>query len=293
MENRVTDTYRYVRIITPLPAAWLLLAIITITVRRGEILDSISDYYGGPLRDVLVGALMACGLGMVAYKGRSKLEDYALNFAGVNAFFVALVSNSFPSLLETTRVAERAHVPVLVGSEVLLQNLKISVATLLLTALVFVVLDYRFMHWTEFRMSEQTPMGNILVLASWAGEIIMAVFVALMVLGVESVAGASIFTVVHFGAAALLVVNLSFAAASHAFPIQLRTAEDAPGGSDTVQRTFRIITGLMWAGIVVGGFLMVRHTPYATLGTEFSEILLFIAFWVVAARTEWQRDRQP
>jgi hypothetical protein len=33
---------------------------------------------------------MASGVGMIAYKGRSKLEDYALNFAGVNAFFVAL-----------------------------------------------------------------------------------------------------------------------------------------------------------------------------------------------------------
>jgi hypothetical protein len=293
MEVRVTDTYRYVRIITPLPAAWLLIAIVTITIRRGEILDSISDYYGGPLRDVLVGALMACGLGMVAYKGRSKVEDYALNFAGVNAFFVALVSNSFPTLLETTRVAERAHVPVLVGSEVLLQNLKISVATLLLTALVFVVLDYRFMHWTEFHLDEQTRVGNILVLVSWAGEIALGVFVALMVFGVESIAGASIFTVVHFGAAALLVVNLSFAAASHAFPLTLRTAEDAPAGSDTVQQTFRVITGLMWAGIVVGGVLMVRHTPYATLGTEVAEILLFIAFWVVAARTEWQRDGTP
>ena len=45
-----------------------------------------------------------------AYKGQSKLEDYALNFAGFNAFLVALVPNSFPDLLTQALDAERAGV---------------------------------------------------------------------------------------------------------------------------------------------------------------------------------------
>jgi len=108
---RPVETYRYLRLITPLPAIWLLLAIATVAVVRHQFLDSISDYYGGPLRDVFVGTLMASAVGMIAYKGRSKLEDYALNFAGVNAFIVALVSNSFQGLLDAARATEGAPRP--------------------------------------------------------------------------------------------------------------------------------------------------------------------------------------
>ncbi len=76
-QDRARGTYRYVRIVATLPAVWLLLAIAVVWVMRGVVFDSISDYYGGPLRDVFVGALMARGICMVAYKGQSKLEDYA------------------------------------------------------------------------------------------------------------------------------------------------------------------------------------------------------------------------
>jgi len=43
---RPVETYRYLRLITPLPAIWLLLAIATVAVVRHQFLDSISDYYG-------------------------------------------------------------------------------------------------------------------------------------------------------------------------------------------------------------------------------------------------------
>jgi len=284
---RPVETYRYLRLITPLPAVWLLLAIAMVAVVRHQFLDSISDYYGGPLRDVFVGTLMASGVGMIAYKGRSKLEDYALNFAGVNAFFVALVSNSFQGLLDAARTAV-ADGAVAASSSELLQNLWISVATFLVLLAVFVIADSRLMHWTRFRWSQQTRATNVLIVISWVGELVLLLVVAFMLVGLETIGGRSIFSVIHFMAASLLIVNLSFAAASHAFPAKLRRDRiDAPAASLPVRRTFIAITAAMWLGLAVGIPLVLAGMPYSVLVVEVWEILLFIAFWLVATRTEW------
>jgi hypothetical protein len=292
-DPRAGQTYRYLRLITPLPAVWLLLAIVAVALAQQRFLDSISDYYGGPLRDVFVGALMASGIGMIAYKGRSKLEDYALNFAGANAFFVALVSNSFQDLLDATRALEDGRGPVassagFASSAELLQNLRISMATLVVVLAAFVLVDSAFMGWTRFRWNEQTPTTNALIVISWCGEIVLVVLVLSMLVGLETVVGWSIFSVIHFTAAALLIVNLSFAAASHAFPGRLRRDQvDAPPASAPVRRAFITITSLMWLGLLVGVPLILVGTPYSVLGVEVWEIILFIAFWVVATRSEW------
>jgi hypothetical protein len=284
---RPVETYRYLRLITPLPAVWLLLAIAMVAVVRHQFLDSISDYYGGPLRDVFVGTLMASGVGMIAYKGRSKLEDYALNFAGVNAFFVALVSNSFQGLLDAARTAV-ADGAVAASSSELLQNLWISVATFLVLLAVFVIADSRLMHWTRFRWSQQTRATNVLIVISWVGELVLLLVVAFMLVGLETIGGRSIFSVIHFMAASLLIVNLSFAAASHAFPAKLRRDRiDAPAASLPVRRTFIVVTAAMWLGLAVGIPLVLAAVPYSVLVVEVWEILLFIAFWLVATRTEW------
>jgi hypothetical protein len=66
-----------------LPPVFLFLATIAEAVDRHAWRDSISDSYAGPVRDVFVGALMSAGVCMIAYKSRSKLEDYALNFRGL------------------------------------------------------------------------------------------------------------------------------------------------------------------------------------------------------------------
>jgi len=285
----IPDTYRYVRLITPLPAIWLLLAIAAVAIWRHEVLDSISDYYGGPLRDVFVGTLMASAVGMIAYKGHSKLEDYALNFAGVNAFFVALVSNSFPALLDAARVAEGKPGGDPVASKQLLENLKLATLTLLVVGVVFVLLDNLLMHWTRFSLREQTTLTGVLVVISWVAELVLLAMVAGMLLGMEVVAGRSMFSLIHFVAAALLVVNLSFAAASHGFPSSLRKpGVDAPEGSQPVQRSFRLVTLLMWGGLLVGGICIGNGAHYAVIATEVWEIILFVVFWVVATRTEWE-----
>lgn len=288
LEDRSRQTYRYVRIIVVLPAVWLLLSIATVWIFRGQVLHSISDYYGGPLRDVFVGGLMAFGICMIAYKGQSKLEEYALNFAGFNAFLVALVPNSFADLLSEAFEAEQAGVSVTVGSAELRQNLQIAVGVFLLVALVFVVVDGFVLNWHEFRWPEQSTLANIAIIASFAAEVVLLVFVAMMVSGNDQVGGAWVYTIVHFTAAALLVVNLSLAAASNAFA-GLHKSQVVPIFNGAPPWYFQVITVAMWVGIVIGGIAILRDVAYAIIVTEVWEIVLFLAFWVGATGHEWRR----
>src|SRR4051812_24325220 len=54
-----------------------------------DLQKSMSTYYhagNGALRDVFVGTLGAIGVILLIYQGVTKLEDYALNLAGLFAF---------------------------------------------------------------------------------------------------------------------------------------------------------------------------------------------------------------
>lgn len=288
VDVRARGTYRYVQIIMVVPAVWLLASIAVVWIWRGELLDSISDYYGGPMRDVFVGGLMACGICMVAYKGRSNLEDYALNFAGLNAFFVALVPNSFPKLLADARKAEREGVDLPVSSAQLQENLQIAVGVFLAVVLLFVVVDALLL-WKRFDWRAQSTLANAAIVVSCAAEVVLLGFVVAMVVGVEEVNGGTIYTIVHFVAAALLILNLSFVAATNAFG---RLHKDAvvPTDVGAPPALFRTVTVLMWAGIVVGGLAIWRDVDYAVIVTEIWEIVLFLVFWVAATRHEWTRS---
>lgn len=93
---------------------------------------------------------------------------------------------------------------------------------------------------------------------------------------------------IHFAAASLLIVNLSFAAASHAFPAGLRRDQvDAPAASLAVRQVFVAVTGLMWLGLAIGLPLIVAGVAYSAIVVEVWEIVLFVVFWLVATRSEW------
>src|SRR5215218_9129851 len=92
-------TYDYVRwLLVCLPALLFVVTIVT-AWQQGELERSISAYYGGPVRDIFVGALFAIAACLVAYQGVGLLEDYALNGAGFYAVFVALVPTGFAELM--------------------------------------------------------------------------------------------------------------------------------------------------------------------------------------------------
>jgi hypothetical protein len=93
-------TYAYVRwLLICLPTLLFVVTIVTAS-QQGELERSISAYYGGPVRDIFVGALFAIAACLVAYQGVGLLEDYALNGAGFYAVFVALVPTGFGELMD-------------------------------------------------------------------------------------------------------------------------------------------------------------------------------------------------
>jgi hypothetical protein len=86
---------------------------------------SISAYYHSEARDILVGALWAIGLGLIAYKGFSRREDWALNLGGVLACCIAffpmppeealtcILSNPAQDYLATSALYDRTSVQAL------------------------------------------------------------------------------------------------------------------------------------------------------------------------------------
>ncbi|HEX6231608.1 MAG TPA: hypothetical protein VFZ63_00630 [Jiangellaceae bacterium] len=83
-------TYRYLRL--GMIGAVVLLAA-SIVIERSKVdcwQTSISAYYYTPVRAIFVGTMMAVGLTLIVYKGRSDWEDVSLNFAGMFAPVVAV-----------------------------------------------------------------------------------------------------------------------------------------------------------------------------------------------------------
>lgn len=88
-------TYRYLRI-GMIGAVVLLAASVFIEHRKVADLGrscwqtSISAYYYTPVRAIFVGSLMVVAFALIVYKGRTTLEDFGLNFAGMLAPVVAV-----------------------------------------------------------------------------------------------------------------------------------------------------------------------------------------------------------
>jgi hypothetical protein len=296
-DGTILATYRYLRMILLLPPTFLVLATLFEAATRGQFRESISDSYQGAVRDVFVGTLMATGVCMIAYKSRSKLEDYALNFAGFNAFFVALVPNNFTSVLNAAPASAPPGSDVITRDQVL-TNLRFVLVAFLISALLFTYFDYKLMHWSSLKWGkDETAFASALAFVSWGAEIIFLVVVVggFVVGGRETLFGASIFGILHFTAAGLLIGNLSFAVASHAFPVMLRSPQmkaAAPETSAAALTAYRVVVAAMWLGLIIGGISIYLQLPYSVIVTEYAEIGLFVAYWLIATRRDWANPMQ-
>jgi len=85
------QTYFALRVALGSVALALPLALFAVgaTLQGIRLQPSISAYYHSDARDLFVGALFAIGLGLIAYKGFSRREDWALNIGGVLACCIA------------------------------------------------------------------------------------------------------------------------------------------------------------------------------------------------------------
>ena len=142
----VTDAYR----LTYASLRWLLallpavLFIVTVgtAIVQGHLEGSISAYYGGPVRDVFVGVLIAEAALLVAYQGSTALEDYNFNGAGFYAVLVALI----PTGLEDSLAALKAGLELSPGGTTpaeLIWSLRFSITVFVIVAVALVVREVR------------------------------------------------------------------------------------------------------------------------------------------------------
>ena len=258
------ETYRHLRMMLVTLPVLILVAILALTL-RGTLEPSISDYYGQPVRDVFVGAMVGTAVCLVVYRGSPPFEDYVLNLAGFFAVFVAFVPNTVATDLAALPAAER---------EEALFGLRASLAAVVLVTIVFVALERRFGLWTLPSLSAQPVTKWVLVVAS----VLAPAFLLLVVVNGfvrDDFAGA------HISAAILLFASLALAVATHAWPGRM-------GGPGPSRPRYQVIFWLMVAGIPLALVLELGlRSSHTVIILEGWEIALFAWFWVLEAIRTW------
>ena len=258
------ETYRHLRLMLVTLPVLIVLAILALAF-RGTIKDSISAYYGQPVRDVFVGAMVGTAVCLVVYRGAPPFEDYVLNLAGFFAVFVAFVPNTLAADLKKLSEAGRAEA---------LFGLRASLFAVVVVTIAFVWLEQRFGHWT-------LPTLLQLPVTKWVLIVANVLAPAFLVLVAVNGFWSDDFVGVHTAAAILLFASLAMAVATHAWPGRL-------GGPGPGQRRYQTIFWLMLAGIPLALVLkFVLESDYTVIILEGWEIALFATFWIMEAKRTW------
>lgn len=270
---------------------------------------SISAYYGGPVRDVFVGVLIAIAACLVAYRGRFALEDFALNAAGFFAVYVALVPAHLNIAMQDLRETE-GLVQLLQGisdlddeqrsalNELLPAFTAEEYGTSLRAALtIYGVLCVALL---GLGWKNSTRVRELFGSSGWRRNVAVGLLVATLAFVVMtylqlfflgpanqiSLPGLAVFFdsspfEVHAIAAILMIASLAVAVASHAMPEDKKSilAEDK-----YYLIGYQVIVGLMIVGAVVIGLVEMDWLYPADrkiLVLEWFEIILFVIFWAV------------
>lgn len=308
----VTDAYRltysYLRWLMALLPAVLFVVTVAMAIVQGELEGSISAYYGGPVRDVFVGVLIAVAVLLVVYQGATALEDYNFNGAGFYAAFVALVPTG---LVDDLHALDRGLEipPEGVGPAEYVWSLRISLSVVVALSVVLMVHELR-----STRRLQRLLTGDRLSLTFVA--VTLATLVGFQVLvmwqlwvpGVGEVTMDGLRSVpllseipllgnlrIHDLAAIFFICALAIGVWCHAWP---RTA--ASGGETLASaslvglRSYRAIFALMVAGPLVAWVGASLFAPgRMVILLEWWEIALFSVFWVLETRRQARASPQP
>jgi hypothetical protein len=283
-------TYAYVRwLLICLPILLFVVTIVT-ALQQGELERSISAYYGGPVRDIFVGALFAIAACLVAYQGVGLLEDYALNGAGFYAVFVALVPTGFGELMDEL---QRNPTPDGLSPADHVWFLRIALTSVLVLCLVLVVREVRTGKVGQLFVDVGSTLANqvnrwfllltalllvgFLVLAMWqlwsgpAAEVRM-----------EGIALGPVQLSIHDLAAIFLIASLAVAVLTNTWPFYVLRLKD-------LWRSGRFFYGviflLMSFGIAVPLLVARIFAPdHKVIFIEWWEIALFAIFWGLETR---------
>ena len=297
-------TYEYLRWLL-ICVSSLLFVVTTMTAwQQGELERSISAYYGGPVRDIFVGALFAIAACLVAYQGVGLLEDYALNGAGFYAVFVALVPTGFAELMN-----ELQQNPTPDGLEPAdhVWFLRIALTSVLVLCLVLVIrevatgnlrqlfavdvgsrLANRVNRW--FLLLTALVLAGFLALAMWqlwsgpAAEVRM-----------EGITLGAVQLSIHDLAAIFMIASLAVAVLTNTWPFFV-FSDLWPSG----RFFYLVIFLLMTIGIAVPLLVARAFAPeHVVIFIEWWEIALFAVFWgletrrVARLRADTVKERHP
>jgi hypothetical protein len=266
-------TYRYLRV--GMIGAVVLLAA-SILYERSKVdcwQTSISAYYYTPVRAVFVGGMIAVGLSLIIIKGRTWIEDNALNLAGMLAPVVAVAPTTDVGRCWSIQPEPLPIKPDGTLATWVEANVSNNFAALLLVGAVGLVLAgvlSILVHRGVFRDEALDPFtwwslaltGGALALAWW----LFARWDAF-------------YTRAHGFAAVGMFVFLIVAVASKAWEHRQRSADwyVAVYGAVAVLMT---VGGVAIAVLRIGG----EHTVFVL---EAYEIALFAAFWMVQTGENW------
>ena len=297
-------TYGSLRWLLVLLPAVLFVVSVGTAVVQGSLETSISAYYGGPVRDVFVGVLVAVAVLLVAYQGRTTMEDYNLNGAGFYAIFVALVPTGLEGILEDLRRSDGLS-PEGVSPDELVWSLRISLTVVLALCLWLLLQELRATErMRRLVTGDRVALvfvaitgGTLLAflgLAMWqlwvppADEVTMG---GIALSGLPVVGDAQVR--IHDLAAIFLICALAVAVWSHAWPraAARRSGEEVEPEDLSDLAGYRVIFVLMLVGpLVAWGIAEVFAPGRLVIFLEWWEIGLFCVFWVLETR---RRTRVP
>lgn len=282
-------TYGYLRwLMICLPALLFVVTVLT-AVQQGELEASVSAYYGGPVRDVFVGCLVAVAACLVAYQGVGLLEDYTLNGAGFYAVFVALVPTGFAQMMDDLR-ADPTPDGLTVADHVWF--LRIALTSVLLLCVVLLArevasgnLGRLLAARTGTRLADTVNRAFVvLTMVLLLGFLLLAMRQLWLVPADEvTMEGLSLGPVqlpIHDLAAIFLITSLAVAVLTNTWPFYRLAGLRASGRS-----AYLVIVVLMVLGPVVAAVLARVLAPgHWVILLEWWEIALFSLFWFLETR---------
>lgn len=293
--NRQIETPKDIHLITYSYLRWLLillpvvLFVVTVStaVEQGHLETSISAYYGGWVRDVFVGTLIAIAVCLVAYQGVGLIEDYALNGAGFYAVYVALVPADFPVLIEKLKASETPD-GLAPSADEYIFFLRVTLACVLFLVLVVFLLEVRagniqrlfradvahdWLHKLTrfFLVATMAVLIGFLALASQqlyfpAGDVTM-----------DGLTQWGIPLTIHDLAAIFLITSLFVAVLTNTWPFYKFSAL-----RESARQGYLVIAVLMTFGAFIPVLVAQRFAPgREVILLEWWEIGLFATFWAL------------
>jgi hypothetical protein len=281
-----TVTYRYVRVGLVALVVFLLVSL-ALTAARSCVQESISAFFYTRTHGVFIAALCAMGMCLIAYQGSRLGEDALLNFAGFQAFLVALIPTAVGDVC-------RPWLPSVTDPFGAVAN---NVIALFVAAAAGVVFYLGLQRW---RPAQDAPTASAPDCAQadtgWKR-------VAAVLLAVEGALPWTLFVVAvaegllllapwfrdraHTVAAVAMFLAITLVALYHACYARAAVRHRRA-------RFYAMIAVAMLLTVIAAVVLLGTRLPYAVLGVEIVLIALFGVFWGVQTWDVWnEEDRYP